>query len=175
MSFSPSITESQIMTAVGDWVCSILGIPAEDMVQAHENRVPSPNANYVQMDSILDTRLATNDVEYDGVAGTVTETQPTKVGVQLDCFGDSANDWARVISTIFRSSMAYDFFESYGIAPLFNDDPRHMPVINGENQYELRWVITLYFQCNVAIVAPMQFMTSVEIGVINVDAKYPQQ
>ena len=174
MSYSPSITEAKLMTAVGNWLCTTLGLMPENVVQAHDNRVSSPNAEYVQMDSILGVRLATNGTDYDNVAETVTETQPIKVGVQLDCFGAHANDWARVITTLFRSSQSVDFFDPYGIAPLYHDDARHMPVINGENQFELRWMITVYFQCNVAIVAPMQFMSTAKIGVINVDATYPQ-
>jgi hypothetical protein len=177
MSFEPSITESQLMTAVGDWLTSVLGIMPEDVVHAHENRTPSPNAAYVQMDSILNTRLATNRVDDDSDAGTETQTQPIQVTVQLDCFGVPADDWVRVIATLFRSEVATAFFAPYyggNFVPLYNSEPRHLPVINGENQYELRWTIDLYFQCNVAVVAPMQFMSTAKIGVINVDATYPQ-
>lgn len=176
MSNSPSVTESQINQAVGDWITSTLGIPAADMVQAHENRTPSPNAQYVQMDTILGTRLATNMVTDDPVDGTETQIQPMKVTVQLDLFGGSANDWSRVLSTLFRSEVATAFFAAYAggnFIPLYCDDPRHMPVINGENQYELRWMLSLYFQCNVAVVASMQFMSTAVVEIVNVDAEYP--
>ena len=44
---------------------------------------------------------------------------------------------------MFRSSYAVDFFAALGgaITPLFASDPRQMPFVNAEQQYEDRYVI----------------------------------
>jgi hypothetical protein len=105
-------------------------------------------------------------------AGFVSATQPTKVVVQLDFHsanvGDSA-DMAATVATLFRDEYATTFFDSNGVsgvvAPLYAEDPRQMPFMNAEQQWETRWIVDVAIQANQAALYPMQFMDNVFITI----------
>jgi hypothetical protein len=60
-----------------------------------------------------------------------------------------------------------------GVAPLHADDPRQMPFINDQSQYEWRWIIEACLQANQVVISPQQFADALEIGLIEVDSHYP--
>jgi hypothetical protein len=136
--------------------------------------VPEPDSQFICMDQIFTDRHATNQEVDDTIAGTTTYIQPVTSTIQLDVYGKTSDDWQNIITTLWRSELAVDFLAPYGVAPLYSDRPRHIPMVNGEQQYEKRWVITLYAQYNLAVVAPQQFMDAVEINIINAGT-YPLQ
>lgn len=108
-------------------------------------------------------------------AGAGEYMQPTKLCIQLDVHGPASADNAQIISTMFRDDYAVSFFEDLGPdpVPLYADDPKQLPFLNGEQQIEDRWVIEAFLQTNQVVTAPQQFADHVELGVINVDATYP--
>lgn len=102
--------------------------------------------------------------------------QPTEVAIQLDVHGPNSTDNCQIISTLFRDGYGYDFFaqQPADMAPLYTDDGRQMPFINGENQYEDRWVMNVYMQANIAVSTGQQFADILTLeGVIDVDATFP--
>lgn len=107
--------------------------------------------------------------------GTKLAYMPTEIGVQLDVFGPSSAENAQIISTLFRDEFAYDFIQGLNtdISPLHADDPRQMPFINDQAQYENRWMVEALLQVNETVTVPQQFADSVVIGLINVDERYP--
>ena len=78
---------------------------------------------------------------------------------QLDAHGPVALDNAQTVSTMFRDAYATEFFAARdeNIMPLHADDPRQMPFINGEQQYEDRFIITMKLQVNQFISISQQF------------------
>lgn len=100
---------------------------------------------------------------------------PTEVAIQLDVYGPASVENAQIVSQIFRDEYAYDFFRNLSdtITPLVADDPRQMPWINDQAQYENRWTVEATFQLNETLSIPQQYADSVILGVINVDAEYP--
>jgi hypothetical protein len=112
-------------------------------------------------------------------AGTASFTQQTDVVFQLDVHSantlDSA-DMAQTISTMFRDSYATSFFASQNqaVIPLLADDPKQIPFMNAENQYETRWVVEARVQANQTVQGGSQeFCDSADITLINIDAKFP--
>ena len=83
-------------------------------------------------------------------AGYQTISQPTKVTVQLDVHGPNASDNAQIISTSFRDLFTVSQFNNTGldICPLYADDPKQIPYLNAEQQYETRYVIDCVLQAN---------------------------
>ena len=71
-----------------------------------------------------------------------------------------------------------DFFAALspplnGVVPLYADDPRQMPFINAESQYEWRWVLEAKLQVNQAVQIPQQFADSAVVDAISVEAEFP--
>lgn len=108
-------------------------------------------------------------------AGSVDYLQPTKVTIQLDVHGPASSDNAQIISTMMRDDYAVRQFASSGfdVIPLLADDPRQIPFLNGEQQYETRWVVEALLQANQIVTAPQQFASAAAVGTIDVDASYP--
>lgn len=101
--------------------------------------------------------------------------QPTKVVMQIDIHGSNSADTAQIISTLLRDDYAVRAFAAIdpAVIPLYADDPRQMPFINAENQYEDRWIVEACLQANATIDMPQQFADTAVVGLINVDASYP--
>ena len=108
-------------------------------------------------------------------AGLVYYTQPTKTTVQLDIHSadvSTSSDMAATISTLFRSEVAVDFFASQGFAvsPLYADDPKQMPFLNSEQQYETRWTVDAVMQANELIPWHQQFAQSLYVTPVMADS-----
>ncbi len=60
------------------------------------------------------------------------------------------------------------------MTPLHADDPKQMALVNGEEQYEQRWMVLANLQYNPTVNVPMQFFPDPAIdGIINVEVEYP--
>lgn len=108
-------------------------------------------------------------------AGSTDYLQPTNVVVQLDVHGPNGADNAQKISTLFRDDYAVMQFASYGIgvAPLHADDPKQLPFLNAEQQYEDRWVVEAHMQANEVVTAPQQYADALAVDLVNVEERYP--
>ena len=108
-------------------------------------------------------------------AGGKTMMQPAQATIQLDIHGPNSADFAQIIATAFRDEFSVDAFTAINplISPLFNSDPRQMPFMNAEQQYEDRWVVELELQVNQTVRVPQQFADVVTVTPVNVDATYP--
>jgi hypothetical protein len=104
--------------------------------------------------------------------------QYTEMVVQCDVHGPASGDNAQRISTLMRDMYGVQAFQNAqdgvdGVTPLFADDPRQLPFINAEQQWEERWAIDMHLQVNIELTLTQQFAASLTVGVINVEATYP--
>lgn len=101
--------------------------------------------------------------------------QPTMIVFQIDIHGPASADNAQTISTLLRDDYGVRAFAALDplVVPLHADDPKQMPFINGENQYEDRWIVEACLQADGSVEVPQQFADTAVVGVINVDASYP--
>jgi len=108
-------------------------------------------------------------------AGSTNAMQPTFVVVQLDVHGPSGADNVQKITTLFRDDYAVQQFATYDVdvAPLYTDEPKQLPFLNAEQQYEDRWVVEAYLQANEVVTFPQQYADAAAVEIINVDAAYP--
>lgn len=114
-------------------------------------------------------------------AGTESIQQGAKITVQLDFHSadlSAAADMAQTVSTLFRDDFAVQQFANqiphYDVTPLLADDPKQVPFLNAEEQYEWRWVVEAMLQVNQVVTVPLQFAEQAKVGLINVDEAYPQ-
>ena len=143
-----------------------------EVVQGQVNRTPSPaGPDYVVMQAVLAPRLSTNLTSYSDLSSgsTITIEQPTENTVQLDVHGPNAADNATIISALFRSGYACDFFtaQNVDIQPLYAEQPRQMQFITGEGQYEPRWIVDVVMQSNPSISFTQGFADELAIHTIN--------
>jgi hypothetical protein len=98
-------------------------------------------------------------------AGVKSMLQGTRVTVQLDVHGPGSADNSQIITTLFRDEYATTAFAASGfdVTPLYADDARQIPFVNGEQQIEERWVIDMVMQCNPVITVPQDFASGVSI------------
>lgn len=145
------------------------------VVQGQVNRVPEPvGENFVVMWQNARSRLATNESHYD-YENSQHIQQSTQVSLQLDVHGPSSSDNAQIIMTLARDPFGVDFYKALGtgIAPLYTSEPKQIPFLNGEQQYEDRWTIDLELQVNPIVTIKQEYARSVDVTLIEVDAEYP--
>lgn len=180
MAATISMTEEDVFVAVRAWLLNILGSTVP-VVQGLINRVPTPKDSFVALRKTTKNLLGGEVVSFtdqDSVGTypavrTINHLQSMDFGIQADIYGESAGDWAAIISTLWTTADACTFLSEYDIAPLTSDDPKRLGYVSGENQYIQRWVVTLHLQYNPSVALGQDFMSEVEVDLINVDATYP--
>jgi hypothetical protein len=107
--------------------------------------------------------------------GATLVTQGAQVTVQIDFHSAdlTAGDMAQTVSTLLRDPYGVDFFAALapplnGVVPLYADDPKQVPFVNAEQQYEWRWTLDAQFQVNQTVSVPQQYADAVEVGLVSV-------
>jgi hypothetical protein len=106
-------------------------------------------------------------------------TAPQKIELQVDFHSPDfvSRDFAQTMSVAIRDEYATKFFSNLaaplsGISPLYADDPKQVPFINAENQYEWRWILEVCLQANEFFQVPQDFADQVLVGRVPVDLFY---
>lgn len=102
-------------------------------------------------------------------AGLETDFVAVKWTVQLDIHGPNSGNNTRIIDTLFRSEYGVDFFDSatsWQCEPLYCSEARQIGFVNGENQWEERYVMDACLQINPIIGVPAQFFDQIEVQTI---------
>lgn len=173
-----SVTDVKIFTALRTFLLTVVD-PAVEVIRTQANRTPLPKGpNWIAMTPVFRSRLekGVDTWDYtDPAAAVMTVTQNTKVEIQLDVYGPLSPDIAAVVSALLNDTYACDYFaaQELPLAPLYATDGRQMPLVNGEEQYEQRWTMTLALQANLAVSTPQDFADTLTVGLINVDVEYP--
>lgn len=140
------------------------------MIEGQDSRVSEPSVpDFVIMTIIGRRRLETNSTIYTPPPGVVIEqgtalvTQAVEVTFQLDFHSANvmdSSDAAVAVSTLFRDDIGYQAFVASGlpIYPLYADDPKQMPFINAEQEYETRWTLDAVLQVNAGVTWAQDFM-----------------
>lgn len=110
-------------------------------------------------------------------AGRWSAKQPSQWTVQLDFHGadTTAADMAQTVSTLFRDGYATTYFarQSASISPILADDPRQMPFLNDQQQYEWRWIVGAIIQVDQKVLVPQQYADVVNVGLVEIDERFP--
>jgi hypothetical protein len=136
----PTVTENDLFRVVRSFVLSLIEC---EVIRGLDNGVPMPEGGFIALSPLFADRLATNEHSY--TATTQTTSASTRYAMQIDCYGPSSCDWAATLAMMFRDEYACTQF-GQDIQPLHADDPKMLPLVNGEQQYEQRWAITAYMQ-----------------------------
>lgn len=175
MSAAVAPAQDDVYTAVKALIVAVLGLDSAHVIKGYPNRVAMPSGPFVAMTMVSSHRLRTNQDTWDttAIAPTVLSYETgMEVMLQLDVYGPAAGDWAQELTTLWRDGYACDALAPT-CQPLYSDDPRRMPLVNGEDQYEDRWTITARLQYNPTVTTPQQFADAASVTLINVDKEYP--
>lgn len=168
MTVAVSITQAQVFAALRSF---ILGLISCEVVQGLGNEVPMPAGPFICMTPLFLNRLSTNVVTYNGTDAKASR-QAVQDTIQLDCYGPLSGDWAVILSTLLRDEYAA-LTLAPNVVPLHADDPVQMPLIDGEENYEQRWVVKAVLQYNPVVSLPQDYMNAVNVNPISVDRTYP--
>lgn len=172
---TPSVTQSEVFTALLSVLSTITSLPSGQILQGQQNLVPPPApADYVIMWPLWRKSLDTNeDGGWIGVANptAIEVTTSVEFGIQVDVFGPNSGDNAHVIQSLFRDEYVNDLLiaTGYNVASLYPDDPRQMPFVDGENQYEQRWSIDLHLMIAPVLSPAMQFANTAKTTIVEID------
>lgn len=109
-------------------------------------------------------------------AGGASMMQSGEAVIQLDVHGPNGADNATKVSTLLRDDYGVRAFAALNsrVVPLYADDPRQMPFINENQQYEDRWIVEVHLQVNALVSGiPQEFADLLELEVINVEVEFP--
>jgi hypothetical protein len=164
-------TQQDVFTALRAF---ILGLITCEVVQGLGNGVPMPLGQFIAITALFQNRLSTNVDTYNDpvtVLGTKKSQQAVKYTIQIDCYGPLSGDWAAILSTMLRDEYACIALAP-NVQPLSADDPKMMPLIDGEFQYEQRWMVTAELQYNPVTSVSQDFAAALKVGLVNIDATY---
>ncbi|EKN5965001.1 hypothetical protein AB1E84_002402 [Yersinia enterocolitica] len=98
-------------------------------------------------------------------------TEVRQLDIQVDIYGPNAADRAVMLETVFTSDYAYQKIKDIDsrLAPLYSSDAFNSAMINGENQYQDRWTLTLTVQPHITVSFPQDYFDKAEITTQQVD------
>lgn len=177
MSATISITQDDLTAALRGFLLSLVDA---EVFLAQENLIPMPNQDFVTMTPMFITGLSTNRVGYNdpGVGqGSELTQRSNQWRCQLDFYGNSAQEMAAIVGTMIRSEYSTNWFRQSNmpVTPLYAGEPHQTTMINAEQQYESRWTLDFIAQFNAVIATPLDFMDSIQVGIVAADLKFPPE
>lgn len=159
-------TIDNIIDTLADFIEPICG----EVHQAQVNRVPMPKGKFCILTPLKPKRLSTtkeiNQDTGNPADSAMGYTEVRQLDIQVDIYGDGAADRAVALETIFPSDYAYQKIKSIDgrLAPLYTSDAFNAAMINGENQYQERWTLTVTVQPHITVSFPQDYFDKAEIS-----------
>jgi hypothetical protein len=162
--------------ALVPFIIGVTGLSGAQVIQGVQNRAPMPSpssAGFILVQAINRTRLRTNLHHYSLAPSIEAQLEEgVELTVQIDCYGTSACDWADMLSATLRDEYGCTALAPT-LSPLYADEARMIPLVDGEDQYEERWMLTAAFQFNPVTTIPQQYADVLDLTLVNVEKAYP--
>jgi len=167
-------TLDQLYAKLGDFIESVVPVGVV-VCQMPTNRtaMPPPVPGFVGMTARVQARIMTNlDSWVDIDPTTIEIEQALRLAVTLNCYGAASSDWAVILQAVLRDEYAVGPLKPI-LSPLYTDEPMFAPLVDGEEEYEARWIVPAFLQYNPVVSVPQQFASTLTADLINVDERYP--
>lgn len=169
VTYTPSITEDDVATALRAFLIDVVPAPVE-VVQGQTNRIPAPTGpRYIVFTPNGRKALSTNRNTYKPADDQREIDQSIQYGWQVNFYGEGSSDSAQVACTLLRDEYGSNFMRPLFVGVLDVSDPRQLPLVDGEMQYQERWMVEVMLQANPAIVTAQQFADIVTAITVEVD------
>lgn len=177
MSDSISYQYRNLHTALYEFLTTYI-IPAIEPTQVlagdQQNMVLPENEDYIIFTVVSQMRHGTTAEHYDADSETLALKELNEVTVKVDCYADSTNSSeddailraqirANNLHTLFRSSVAPEFFRRYGISALYADDATNTTLVSDSNQYLHRWSVNLHLGFKNTVTVPQPGFTEMKV------------
>ena len=148
--------------------------PSQVLAGDQQNMVLPENEDYIIFTIVSQMRHGTTSEDYDPDGETLSLHELNEVVVKVDCYADSTNSTqddailraqirANNLNTLFRSSVAPDFFKRYGISALYADDAQNTTLVSDSQQYLHRWTVNLHLCFKSSVVVPQPGFTKMDV------------
>lgn len=159
-------TEDETFDALWSFIVTLLGEEYIDNIfKGYQNLTATPVGTYAVLSPGIKVRLNQGARTYDAHEGTVSLQRNTEYVYQLDCYGPDAPDWADIVAIAWRSMRACDMLAHTDVTPLYADEPVQLNFVNGERQYEQRFMVNLHVQVNQIVIVEQAFMDRIELTI----------
>lgn len=168
-----SITENDLYAVLGNVITSLVDWP---IVRADSGTVP-PDGDCIVLAGVQDAPLtpASEDYLEHGDVRVTRIKQSRTWSASIDCHGVDGHDCAARLSLALGSASIYRRFQDSGmdIVPLRVDAPVIPGVPGAETPPLVPWSFTAVLQYNPYIDIPQESASTLALGLINVDARFP--
>ena len=148
--------------------------PTQVLAGDQQNMVLPENEDYIIFTVVSQMRHGTTAEHYDADSETLALKELNEVTVKVDCYADSTNSSeddailraqirANNLHTLFRSSVAPEFFRRYGISALYADDATNTTLVSDSNQYLHRWSVNLHLSFKNTVTVPQPGFTKMQV------------
>lgn len=164
--------DKTLVRALGDMIRHFLDqdIP---IIMGWVNRVSRPaGPGYVLITPMSAAYHATTIHEYasDGApSGPAHILRPKSRTVQLDFYGARAQAYAHAMATLLPDVTGCGFLASYGLTPLYVNDPQNLTGPQGNEQACARWMLEAVIQVHAPVAVTLDYFQDVTLKVKCVD------
>lgn len=137
-----SITEDDLFLDLWTYLTGLFECP---VIRGYENNNPLPD-DCVVMHMLFERDLDYTANYWDPLLEEITAQRSVAATFQLDFYGVEANNRARVVANLWKSS--YTTERLVKCQPLDNGQPRKDILVNESNQYENRMMLEITLQYN---------------------------
>lgn len=155
-------TEDQVFDGMWQAVKALFAPEVADLVfKGFQNMTASGLGSYIAISPGVMQRQNQVMHGYDPVNQLVLIERHSTYSYQVDCFGPAGPDYANTVSIAWRSLYMADYTITNALPfqVLYADEPVQLNIVNGENQYEQRFMTKLYIQVNQIVALPQDFFT----------------
>lgn len=179
MSYTLDVLDANVFTVLGNFIASVTGLAPGQVVRVPNNRVPMPKTYpFVTMSPVFQEMIhrpvaSVSDPLVQPQSATLS--QAIRYQIQVDAFGPTAGDVMQQIHGVFESPDAFDFFAGQaiqGVYPIYANSPHQAPLVDAEDEYEIRWIMDISLQYNPSLTTSVQTASTVTVGATNVEASY---
>lgn len=135
------MNEQSIYIEIWNYLTELFNCP---VIQGLQNNSPLPE-NCIVM-TLLPYTQDLDQSQYINENGESTIQTSKLYMMQLDFYGDMAFDRVTKCATMWRSQ--YTTNKLQAIQPLYANNPRNMPFVNEQDQYEKRFLLEIALQYN---------------------------
>lgn len=179
------LSDEAVYKAVKDFELLLMQpeISADQILAGNQNNLSLPKSRDYVINTIVQHREIGTPVE-DYVWDETSQAMSAEVSrlvemtVQADVYSDkpeAARMRAETLSAVARTASGCDFFYQYGISSLYAEDPRNTTVVVDEDQFVQRWTTSLHLTYTHRVRLNVDSINAVDVGVQNVDVRFPPQ
>lgn len=177
------VSSETVYKAVKDFELLLMQPDIKDaqILTGNENNLSLPNTREYVINTIIGHREIGTPVETyewneETQAMSAIVSRLIEMSIQVDAYSnrpEKARMRAETLATVARTPSGCDFFYRYGISSMYADDPRNTTVVIDENQFVQRWTTTLHISYTHKVRLDVDSLNAVNVGVYNVDVRFP--